>query len=325
MVSIIIPAHNPSSMLDACLSAVLEQAVPTDRYEIIVVDDGSTPPLAVSDPRLRVVRRTRGGAAAARNVGLKHARGEIVIFLDADCVPAPGWLTAMLAPFDDEAVTGVSGRVDTLQAEVLPRFIQYEYDQRFQRLAQAQDIDFITSATGAYRRQALVDVGGYCEALWGAEDVELSFRLSELGHRLRYVPDAVVYHAHPTSLRAYAWRKRHYAFWRAEVYRRHKGKIIADSRTPQTQKLQIITLGLVAVLLFGALLWPALWSLVLLLAVFYALLLTPAVVYMLRRDLLIGLLSPLFLTTSSLAAALGILQSLVTHWRGHESVDDGAK
>ena len=313
VVTIVIPAHNEQPTLKACLQAVLAQAQPPQDYEIIVVDDGSRDALSTSplNDRIHLISQERRGAAAARNAGLRQAQGEIVIFLDADCVPQAGWMAAMLAPFADPAVMGVSGRVDTSQTGILPRFIQYEYDQRFQRLQAHLNIDFITSATGAYRRQVLLAMGGFCEDFLGAEDVELSFRLAELGYALRYAPDAVVHHRHPTSLLTYARRKYHYAFWRMQVYRRFKDKIITDSRTPQAQKLQLLILFLLALSLVAAIIWPRLLWLSALFALTYIIAIMPTVRYMWQRDRVIGVLTPLFLTASAFAAGMGAITAVL--------------
>ena len=311
--SIIVPAYNTQDTLGACLQSVLAQAQPSQDYEIIVVNDGSTdsPSVVPLPDGVHMLNQEHGGAAAARNAGLQRAKGDIVIFLDADCVPESGWLVAMLAPFADPAVMGVSGRIDTRQTGVLPRFIQYEYDQRFRRLQAQRNIDFITSATGAYRRDVLVGMGGFRTDFLGAEDVELSFRLSKLGYILRYAPNAVVYHTHPTSLLSYARRKRHYAFWRMEVYRCFKDKIITDSRTPQTQKLQLLTLLFTALFLIAAVFWPWLFWLSGVFALAYVMTILPIVRYMLRRDIWVGLLSPLFLTVSTVAAAIGVCTAIL--------------
>ncbi len=310
--SIVIPAHNAQKTLASCLQAVLNQTELLQDCEVIVVDDGSSDRTTViaACEQVHVLEQSHQGASSARNTGLHQAQGDIIIFLDADCVPEPGWLTAMLTPFTDPAVIGVSGRIVTQQKELLPLFIQLEYDQRFQRLEESENIDFVTSATGAYRRNVLIEMEGFCEDFLGAEDVELSFRLAEQGYLLRYAPHAVVCHWHPTTLLAYARRKRHYAYWRMEVYRRHKDKIIADSRTPQSQKLQLIFLAFTFVTLTLSLFWsPLLWlSALFILA--YIITIFPTVRTMWRHDPRIGLRSPLFLTTSAIAGAMGVITAL---------------
>lgn len=111
-VSVIVPARDAADTLGATLAALADQDTPA-RYEVIVVDDGSTDAtqavVASSGVAVRLLRGTGAGPAAARNVGAGAARGRVLAFTDADCVPDPGWLSAALAAL--EAAELVQGRV----------------------------------------------------------------------------------------------------------------------------------------------------------------------------------------------------------------------
>ena len=87
MISVVIPLYNKRGLVSQTIATVLAQTY--NGYEIVVVDDGSTDGSidevkAIADPRIRIVSRQNGGVAAARNTGIKHARGEFVAFLDTD-------------------------------------------------------------------------------------------------------------------------------------------------------------------------------------------------------------------------------------------------
>jgi len=329
--SIVIPAYNAAGTITAGLRALENQTVPRLRYEVIVVDDGSTdgtsevveqfiqshalttearqPAGSLSDelPAVaKLLRQPHWGAAAARNAGAQAARGDIIVFLDADCVPASDWLERLAASLSGDAVAGAGGRVSTQQRGLIPRFVQLEYDERYERVARRRYIDFISSATAGYRRKVFQEIDGFDTAMLGAEDVDLSFRLAETGHKLVFAPDAVVYHTHPESLWAYVRRKSKYAFWRAALYGRHPSKVAADSRTPQTQKLQIMLAPIIGLSLVGALAWR---PLLLVAGVAAGAFLATAAAFMRRAwqtDPLIALLSPIFLFASAVAAASGL-------------------
>src|SRR5579871_2433835 len=104
--SIIVPTFAPPAQLSDCLEAISGLDAPTGGFEVIVVDDGCLEPLdgVVGKYRerldLRLVRQSNRGPGAARNAGARLARGEFLAFTDADCRPAPDWLTAMAARFD---------------------------------------------------------------------------------------------------------------------------------------------------------------------------------------------------------------------------------
>src|SRR5688572_19196235 len=109
--SVVIPARNAAADLEACLIGLRAGGGAAGPDEVIVVDDGSTDDTAAvaERHRARVVRTARRGPAVARNAGARLASGELLVFLDADCVPEPGCLAALLAPFADPRVAGVRG------------------------------------------------------------------------------------------------------------------------------------------------------------------------------------------------------------------------
>lgn len=306
MISIVIPAYNVEKKIGACLDGLLAQVTPAD--EIIVVDDGSTDAtraLAASKG-VRVLAQANRGAAAARNAGAENARGEIVLFIDADSVPDAHWLAKMIAPFADSKVVGVSGEKKTRQKNLWARFIQEEYDYKYDRIAAHRNIDFVDSSTAAYRRDPFLANGGFDPALMEAEDVELSFRLAERGSTMILARDAIAWHTHPETLMEYLRRKYQYAFWRTQVYARYPTKIVADSRTPQTQKVQGVLAGLLVVSTGAALVWREAQWLVGLLMGLFVLTTLPFVMRVIRRDPIIAGLSPIFIGLSALAGSAGV-------------------
>jgi len=104
--SIVVPTCDRPRQLAACLQSLARLDYPRDRFEVIVVDDGTTtaaPALVVemkAGPDVRLVRQPHAGPAAARNLGASHARGSLLAFTDDDCAPAPDWLWALAARFE---------------------------------------------------------------------------------------------------------------------------------------------------------------------------------------------------------------------------------
>jgi cellulose synthase/poly-beta-1,6-N-acetylglucosamine synthase-like glycosyltransferase len=305
-VSIVIPAYRAHATIGACLDALRAQLTPADEVLVVVDDESRETMRALCEPRGARVLTPNRGAAAARNLGAEHARNDIVLFLDADCVPEHNWVRAMLVPFADVEIVGACGMKRTQQRGIVPRFIQLEFDYRYDNERRLRYIDFVDSGTAAYRREVFLQNGGFDTRLSDAEDVDLSYRLSERGYKMAFAAEAIVYHPHPESLIEYVRRKFVYAFWRAHVYARHPRKLASDSRTPQTQKLQGLLVASLISLFVVSLVWrDALW-LAALCIVAFILTMTPFIARYFKRDPLVVLLSPLFTALAAFAGSLGL-------------------
>jgi len=317
--SVVVPAYRAFRTIAACLEALNAQTVERHRYELIVVDDGSDD-ATVSQARQagadRVLTVPHGGPAAARNAGVAAARGEIVLFTDADCEPAPDWIERMVAPFDDPAVDGAKGVYRTRQRSWVARFVQLEYEDKYDRMRGRQTIDFVDTYAAAYRRCVFAD-GGFDPAFPAAsgEDVEFSYRLARQGRRLVFAPDAVVYHQHPATLARYARRKYYVGFWRVRMVRLHPDKVIDDAHTPQSLKLQVGLMALLLLSLALALFWPPFLPVAAVLLLAFMVSALPFLVKALQRDAPIAFAAPWLLLLRALALGLGFAAGLVWHAR----------
>jgi len=262
--SVIVPAHNAAQTIEECIEALLKQSVPREEYEVIIVDDGSTDGTATlaRSYGVRVLTQPHRGPAAARNAGVGQATGEIVFFTDADCAPTRTWIEEMARPFADPEVVGVKGTYLTRQRELVARFVQIEYENKYDRMARQERIDFVDTYSAGYRRDVFLANGGFDTTFPTAsvEDQELSFRLARKGYKMVFAPKARVYHRHDVSLEEYARRKFNIGYWKALLTQWHPERLVRDSHTPQILKLQIILLGLGALGLLAVPIWPrSLW------------------------------------------------------------------
>ena len=242
--SILVPAYNASATLEDCLKALVKQQN-VSSLEIIVVDDGSqdtTPEIVARYPQVRLIRSAHGGAAAARNRGARDARGDILLFTDADCEPQPDWACAMLAPFVDSSIIATKGIYRTRQNELVARFVQLEYEEKYARMRGEPTIDHVDTYSAGYRREIFLSHNGFDESFPSAavEDQEFSFRLAKQGYRMVFAPEAIVNHRHVTTLKAYAKRKFRIGYWKVHTHHRHPDKLWRDSHTPPTIKLEIL-------------------------------------------------------------------------------------
>lgn len=252
--SVVVPAYNASSTIAACLDALLAQSVPPDAYEIVVVDDGSTDDTAAVASRypVRLLRQAHAGPASARNLGARSARGEYLLFTDADCAPVSDWIAEVVRPLEaDPGVAAAKGAYRTRQTSLIARLAQAELEEKYARLRRLGSIDFVDTYSAAFRRDAFWEAGGFDSAFRAAsnEDTQLSFELVSRGWRLAFAERAVVHHRHAESLGRYLLRKYRHGYWRARVYRRHPGKMAGDSYTPRCTQLQFLAAVATPVLL----------------------------------------------------------------------------
>jgi lipopolysaccharide/colanic/teichoic acid biosynthesis glycosyltransferase/glycosyltransferase involved in cell wall biosynthesis len=309
MISVIIPAKDASATLPACLAGVLCQTGYGlgKEYEVIVVDDGShdnTAEIAAS-AGARVIRQANAGPASARNAGARAATGDILAFTDADCAPAPQWLTNLTAPFQDPRVVGVKGTYRTHQAEPVARFVQLEYESKYQRMQKLPAIDFIDTYSAAYRRSVFLENQGFDTSfpLPSVEDQEFSFRLSRKGYHLVFAPQATVYHLHDRSLGEYIHRKFNIGYWKAYMLRWLPEKTFADSHTLPSQRWQILLLAVAGMALLLSLAWPVLLAVCLLALVLFYATAAPFVAQVARRER--SLLGYALVLLAARAGALG--------------------
>jgi GT2 family glycosyltransferase len=228
LASVVIPTRNRPQSVRACLDALAAQTMPPGSFEVIVVDDGGEPPLAV-DPTasagifpLTVMRQEHAGPGTARNRGVDHARGEVVVFTDDDCLPTPSWLEKMVTAVRREPrglVGGatLNGLPRSLCAETSHLILEivYEHCNR-----DGSGSSFFASNNMACSRAAYLGIGGFDEAFRVAsEDRDLCDRWRSHGEPLRWQRDAFVEHRHPQNFREFT--RLHFRYGRG-AYRYHR-------------------------------------------------------------------------------------------------------
>ncbi len=202
-VSVVVPVRDRPDELAACLAALGDLDYPRDRYEVIVVDDGSADERTAEVARrfaCRVLRnRVNRGPGFSRNAGAAVATGEILAFIDSDCVAGRGWLRELTAYLAWPRVAAVGGRVEGFaDASRLDRYEQVAspLDMGRHVLLAADDGStfYVPTCNLLVRRSAYLAVGGIREDLRVGEDVDLCWRLRSRGEYLVYVPEGSVRH-----------------------------------------------------------------------------------------------------------------------------------
>jgi len=260
-VSLVVPGRNVADTLGACLDAVVENLEDGLLDEIILVDDGSTDATAATAERYPVTVLTAGGIGpgGARNLGWRATAGEIVWFIDADCVAKPRALEILLEHLRDPAVGGAGGTyANEVPSSLLGSLIHAEIVERHRRMP--TKVGYLATYNVCYRRSVLEALGGFDERLFnapgkpGAEDIDFAYRACSAGWQLRFDPRSVVGHYHPTRLRSYLRTQRNHGFWRVALHLRHKRQgagddysSVMDHAQPVVAVLAIAATPLVAV------------------------------------------------------------------------------
>lgn len=199
-ISVVVPCWNGEQFLASCLNSLLDQTLPKRDYEVILVDNNSsdnTLSIARQYPDIRIIQEKQRGAYAARNTGIKIARGEIIAFTDSDCVVDQNWLTSILRALSEDSVELVIGpRRFALDRGLLLIMSDYE-NAKVRSVFEWQDPRFYYGYTNnlAVQRRAFQRCGPFVEVLRGADAVFVSQLIRDFGPKsARFNPDMWVRH-----------------------------------------------------------------------------------------------------------------------------------
>jgi glycosyltransferase involved in cell wall biosynthesis len=244
--SVVIPVFNGEATLGDLLIALKAQAGVPCRFEIIVVDNGST-------DRTAEITRMHGalllhqpvrGPSAARNLGLARAQADIVLFTDADTVPSRRWLASLLAAFADPEVVLATGPIYGWQpATGAERYASSHKGFTRERSAEHPLHPFAHGMNVAVRRKAALEIGGWNETMTSGEDVDFSICLRKrFAAPIRFVDQAVLFHKHRRTDEALWKQARWHGAGFAQVYQRHRGSL------PSPYRQLVIALTMIGVL-----------------------------------------------------------------------------
>lgn len=248
-ITVVVAALNAADTIQAQLDALSQQDYPTELFEVLVCDNGSTDQTraivhrhAQQDPRFRLVDASaRRGSGPARNLGVQLATSNLIAFCDADDVVDAGWLTAMVAACAHHDV--VAGRVETVSlnsewtrvARTLPEGIQT-----------GSFLPFAGAGNLAFRREAFLQVGGFDPDVTWLEDVDLSWRLQLAGYSIGFAPDAIVHVRLRRSISGIYTQGLHYGWALAQLecrYRTLMGSAAERPSTPAAPKSRWTTIA----------------------------------------------------------------------------------
>lgn len=204
-ISVIVPALNAESTLRLCLDSLSQLDYPSENLEVILVDNGSTDATVdiargynitvLSEPTIK-------SSYAARNKGILAATGDLIAFTDADCIVTPGWLKNLVSYWDDQNIGCFAGEIEAYQ----PTSLVEKFSDRAGILRQGGTLScaylpYTQTANSAYRREVFERVGLFLSEMTSGGDADIAWRMQkQLGLQVKFIPEALVYHKHRTSI-----------------------------------------------------------------------------------------------------------------------------
>ena len=220
--------------------------------EVIIVDGGSTDATVkiAKEYSIRVVS-TPLNAPAAYNYAIKHTSSEILGFIDADAKVEKEWLTKLVPHLDDPQVAGVSGGIETWNAEnAWARSIGYDLRNRYARLRKY--VVRVATMNLLLKKHIIEDVGWFDENLPSQYDTDLGFRITSRGYKIVYDSNAKCHHFNRTTLRAYFRQQLQYGKNTLRLYFKHKNLAKGDGITDFGMNIQpILFLAVLALSFLG--------------------------------------------------------------------------
>ena len=254
-VSVVVPAFNERRTIAATVRSLAAADHPV---EIVVVDDGSTDDTAAIVERLglanvRVLRKPNGGKPSALNAGVAASRHDIVVMLDGDTIFEPSTVGNLVAPFVDPQVGAVAGNARVAdRRSLIARWQNIEYVVGFNIDRRAQDVwqavTTVPGAVGAFRRSALLQVGGVSDQTL-AEDTDLTIAVGRAGWRVVYEPTALAWTDAPATF-AQLWRQRYrWSYGVMQSFWKHRHAVVERGRSGHLGRVGLLLTGMFQIVL----------------------------------------------------------------------------
>ncbi len=239
-ISIIIPVYNRSEQIARLLRTLVQQQYARRKFEIIVVDDGSTDATAavarhcLEDAAKQdtsavvaytIITKTNGGPASARNCGAAAAQGEILAFIDSDCLASPEWLRSLADVFAQHTCAGVGAAI--INQGVGTWTANYLVHSNFYRHRVKNGVvEYLITINAAFRKIDFERIHGFHEFadVWN-EDADLSFKIRSSGASLAVTDSSQVIHTGvPSTVSALAAELRRYGYGAAILAKNWSGR-----------------------------------------------------------------------------------------------------
>lgn len=234
VVSVIVPAYNEGLVLNNCIKSLLNQTY--KNLEILIVDDGGTDntkeigeSLSKKYKKVSFLAKENGGKATALNYGISFSRGEIIVCIDADSIFAKDTVKHLVKSFEDVSVAAVGGNVKVAnRGKFINKHQATEYisglNLQRRAFAKLNCMQVISGAIGAFRKDALLAIGGYSHDTI-VEDMDITVSLAKAGYKTGYNGKAIAYTEAPEKVSDFIKQRYRWVFGGFQVLKKYKDMI----------------------------------------------------------------------------------------------------
>lgn len=239
MISVVMPVYNEEANIIDTLDAIYSNTVLPD--EVIMADGGSTDRtvqlVKEKFPQVIIVDNQMKHAASGRNVGIKHAKGDIIAFTDGDCIVAEDWIENISEAFKNNDIDGLGGKV--LIAPPVNHIEEYWGNLAWNLIMSFGDTPYVVeqctlndafvTANCAYKRDLLIKLNGFSN--WfanNAEDVDLCWRAIKSGAKLMYIPGIRIYARNVTTKKGIAKKSFRNGYSSSKLQKKYGSKVNFD-------------------------------------------------------------------------------------------------
>ncbi len=232
-VSIIIPVRNRPLEIRACLTSLGQLNYLPEKIEIIVVDDCSsdaTPEVVREFPAVTLLAlKKHRQASFCRNVAASHAKNQILAFIDSDCEADSDWLLALTPAFRENSVAAAGGMIDSFyNNNQLDRYEKVQssliISSSYKRSDRLDPFFYVPSCNFLVRRECFMELGGFKNDLHVGEDVDLCWRIQDIGLQVDYHPVGIIFHKHRNRLKSFCSRRFDYGTSEPQLQKLHEGR-----------------------------------------------------------------------------------------------------
>lgn len=221
--SVVIAVRGDERALRA-LEALEVQSTLRNTYELILVENGTACLGERVAPNIIYRHLSDANMPAARNVGLRLARGEFVLFTDADCVPHEDWIARMVSALETQDHAGIGGRIERYRPESATQQFGSNIVNGQQTLSYlpALRLPYVAGANAGFRRDSLIQAGGFDEELLSGNDVDICYKLGLAGFSIGIASDALVFHDNRATVISHFRRFYNYARFQVLLFKKYK-------------------------------------------------------------------------------------------------------